>query len=82
MLLEFTWDPMGLCLIPAELLPRKGLKDHKWDEEEIEEATGNEGATMERWYHHAALVIWLHSSHRRIACTYGLNVAQKVCAVV
>ena len=28
------------------------------DEEEVEEATGNEGATMEKWYSQAAFVLW------------------------
>ena len=31
------------------------------DNVEVEECSGNEGATMERWYHLAALVFWPHA---------------------
>ena len=32
------------------------------DDVQVEECSGNEGATMERWYHLAALVLWPHFS--------------------
>lgn len=41
-----------------ELLPVGALDDEAPDEQRIMEATGNEGATFERTYHRAALVIW------------------------
>ena len=31
------------------------------DNVEVEECSGNEGATMQRWYHLAALVFWPHA---------------------
>jgi hypothetical protein len=39
------------CIVSvAEVLPEGALEKIKyWDKEKIEEATGNEGATMERW---------------------------------
>jgi len=34
------------------------LKNESPDEEDIEEATGNEGATIDRLYNKAAIVFW------------------------
>ena len=34
------------------------LLSNEPDDEEIEEVTGNEGATMDRWYSQAALLLW------------------------
>ena len=61
-----TWvDPDGtrpaygkLPVILKEILPIFGLDGAKPDEEKIFEATGNEGATLERVYRRAALVLW------------------------
>lgn len=39
--------------------------------EEYQEYTGNEGATLERWYHHAALVLWPEEHHFDILCGAG-----------
>ena len=33
-------------------------EDDSHDEEDQKEATGNEGASVERWYHKAAVLIW------------------------
>ena len=41
-----------------ELMPGRVLDNVSPDEEQIDEATGNEGATLERVYHHAALVLF------------------------
>ncbi|GAQ83930.1 hypothetical protein KFL_001690080 [Klebsormidium nitens] len=60
-----------------EVLPEGALEGHEWDDEQIEEATGNEGASMERWYHHAALLLWPHANHWKIACTNSLSTAMK-----
>ena len=48
-----------------EVVPEDVLNEMDPDEEDCQEATGNEGATMERWYHRAALVVW--PKHQRIA---------------
>jgi len=42
----------------AELLPIGALKDEPPDEQRVTEATGNTGATYERSYHRACLVLW------------------------
>jgi hypothetical protein len=42
----------------GEVLPVGALDDEVPDEQRIMEATGNEGASFERAYHRAALVIW------------------------
>lgn len=43
--------------------------------QEIHEATGNEGATLERWYHHCALVLWPRGRTFRILAAEGQAVA-------
>ena len=40
------------------LVPKESIKLGKPDEEERFEATGNEGATVERWYKWTALILW------------------------
>ena len=42
----------------GEVLPLGALDDEVPDEQRVMEASGNEGATFERAYHRAALVIW------------------------
>ena len=42
----------------GELLPRGALDDEEPDEQRLTEATGNEGASFERSYYRAALVLW------------------------
>lgn len=63
---------------PAELLPGTALRNHKWDHCDVEEATGNEGARMDRWYHHAALVLWPHSKYWKVKCYSDLGGAVEV----
>ncbi len=45
-------------LTEGELLPAGALDEEPPDDKRLTEATGNEGATYERSYHRAALVIW------------------------
>jgi len=47
-----------LPLEDGEVLPAGALDDEKPDEQRLMEATGNEGASFERSYHRAAVVIW------------------------
>mgnify|MGYP001274333180 CR=1 FL=1 len=54
-----------LPLQQGELLPDGALDDEKPDEQRLMEASGNEGASFERSYHRAALVIW---PRERFAC--------------
>ena len=48
-------------LLPGELLPRGALDDAAPDEQRVHEASGNEGVSVERAYHRAALVVWPRS---------------------
>lgn len=45
-------------LSEGELLPDGALDNEKPDEQRFTEATGNEGASFERAYHRAVLVLW------------------------
>ncbi len=51
---EFGGIPLG----ESELLPNGALDNEVPDEQRVTEATGNEGASFERSYHRAALVLW------------------------
>jgi hypothetical protein len=41
-----------------DIVAEMNLEDMDADKQDVQEASGNAGATMERWYHRAALVIW------------------------
>lgn len=61
-------EPIALGGIPieeGEISPPDALDDMQPDEEHFHEATGNEGASFERTYRRAALVLW--PSKRRLA---------------
>lgn len=65
-------DPAGseaeigeLPISEDEISPPGALADLAPDEESFQEATGNEGASFERSYRRAALVLW--PGHRRLA---------------
>ena len=47
-----------LSVNPGELLPAGALDDVAPDEQWVNEASGNEGVSVERAYRHAALVVW------------------------
>lgn len=50
-----------------------GLEDKEgWSsKQEVREATGNEGASMERWYRHSAVVIWPRERHFHVLAGEG-----------
>jgi predicted 2-oxoglutarate/Fe(II)-dependent dioxygenase YbiX len=52
-------------IVDGEVSPPDALEDMKPDEEHFHEATGNEGASFERTYRRAALVLW--PRRRRLA---------------
>jgi len=61
-------EPAALRDIPVEdgeVSPADALDDMEPDDEHFREATGNEGASFERTYRRAALVLW--PRHRRLA---------------
>ena len=56
---DATPSPLtALPIRPDELSPPDALDDLEPDEQEFHEATGNEGASFERSYQRAALVLW------------------------
>ena len=68
--------PFGeIDLSPEERLPRGALDDAEPDEQRIEEATGNAGATVERSYRRAALVLWPASMTLTVVAAGGIDAA-------
>jgi len=51
---DFGAIPLG----DGELLPERALDEEEPDEQRVSEATGNEGASFERSYRRAAIVVW------------------------
>ncbi len=61
--------PVGeLKVEEDEVLDPEQLTEVK-PEEEYEGYTGNEGMTLDRWYRHAAVVIWPEERHFAILCS-------------
>lgn len=56
-----------------EICPAEALQDLEFDDQFFHEATGNEGASFERTYQRAALVLW--PQHRRLAVLCQAGVA-------
>ena len=57
----------------AELSPPDAFADLEPDEEHFHEATGNEGASFERTYRRAALVLWPRRRRLAVVCQAGLS---------
>ena len=68
---ERSEDLGTLELEDGELAPENALADAKPDEDEFSEATGNEGASFERTYRHAALVIWPNANELQVIAQGG-----------
>jgi hypothetical protein len=68
---DFGKLPLG----DGELLPHGALDDEKPDEQRLTEATGNEGASFERSYHRAALVIWPRDRYAGVLLQAGISAA-------
>ena len=60
---------------PGELLPDGALADEKPDVQRLMEASGNEGASFERSYHRAALVIWRRERYAEVLLQAGVAAA-------
>jgi len=58
-----------------EFSPAGAIEDMAPDAQQFREATGNEGATVERTYRRAALVIWPMAAFLPMLATTGLNVS-------
>jgi len=60
-------------LEPYELLPAGALDDEEPDEQRLMEASGNKGASFERSYHRAALVIWQRARYAEVLLQSGID---------
>ncbi len=60
-----------------ELLDPKALRKVTPDEQ-YEGYTGNEGMTLDRWYRHAAVVLWPNRNHFDVLCDAGSASAVRV----
>jgi hypothetical protein len=70
-------SPVALGDFPisdAELSPPDALADMEPDEQHFHEATGNEGASFERTYRRAALVLWPQTRRLAVLSQAGLRV--------
>jgi hypothetical protein len=68
---DFGRLPLG----EGELLPAGALDGEPPDEQRVLEATGNEGASFERSYHRAVLVIWPRSRFVEVLLQAGARAA-------
>jgi len=59
----------------TEIVSRTPLSEGKPDKEEYEGYTGNEGMTLERWYHRAAVMVWPGESRFDVLCEAGMTAA-------
>jgi len=57
-----------------EVVPPESLTGVK-PEEDVSGYTGNEGLTMDRWYRHAAVVVWPNARHFDVLCDCGVQAA-------
>ena len=60
-------------LAPGELLPSGALDDAEPDWQRLHEASGNEGASLERAYRRAALVIWPRAKTLDVVASAGIE---------
>lgn len=61
-----------------ELLPKGALDNEKPDQQRLTEATGNEGASFERSYHRAALVIWPRTGFASVLLQSGVGAVMPI----
>jgi hypothetical protein len=71
-------EPVEFGDIPledGELLPAGALDDEPPDTQRLTEASGNEGASFERSYHRAALVLWRRDRYAAVLLQAGVAAA-------
>jgi hypothetical protein len=71
-------QPLAYGQIPLdenEIVSEEPLQEGEPDREEFEGYTGNEGMTLERWYHRAAVVLWPAGARFDILCEAGVAAA-------
>lgn len=57
----------------SEIVSNHPMDHGKPDLEDFEGYTGNAGMTLERWYHHAAVVLWPAESRFDLLCEAGVE---------
>jgi hypothetical protein len=73
---EGSHPPLGpLPFHPEELSPPDAFENLEPEELELQEATGNEGASFERLYQRAALVLWPRARRAQVLAQGGLDVS-------
>jgi hypothetical protein len=63
------WEP--IALEPAAIVSSIPLDDWKPTSEDYEGYTGNEGNTLDRWYHRSAIVLWHRDQHFEVVARCG-----------
>ena len=66
-------DYDDIPLLPGELMPTGRLDPERPDSQRLLEASGNEGATIERFYRRAALVVWPKADSARLLAQAGVG---------
>jgi hypothetical protein len=64
-----------IALEPAAIVSSIPLADWKPTSEEFEGYTGNEGNTLDRWYHRSAIVLWHRDHHFDVIASCGAAVS-------
>ncbi|VAX37320.1 hypothetical protein MNBD_UNCLBAC01-57 [hydrothermal vent metagenome] len=57
-----------------EIISKEAMNEREPDEKECEGPTGNAGATLEHWYHRAAIIIWPKHCHFDVISLAGKEV--------
>jgi len=74
-------DVKELALNEDELVAKAPLRDGPGREVSISEATGNEGATKDLWYHRGAVILWPKERELELVATmnvdYGVHVLKR-----
>ena len=65
----------AIPIAKGELFPKGALDDEKPDEQRVMEATGNEGASFERSYRRAAIVLWDEQRYPEVLLQAGAGAA-------
>ncbi|HTU16775.1 MAG TPA: 2OG-Fe(II) oxygenase [Gemmataceae bacterium] len=78
--LDGEGNPLPILELPVEedeLLDSEAIKDTT-PEEEFEGYTGNAGMTLDRWYRHAAILLWPKRRHFDVLCEGGSHAVTPV----
>ncbi len=61
-----------LSIEESDIVSDSSEKDRPY-RQEVHEATGNAGASMERWYHQAVIVLWPEARHFHVLASQGIK---------